>query len=122
MKKLFSNNFIPILGKWYFVLGFLLLGCVIFMLENQKSSSLEKTTKDIDNVYAERFTEDEIKNGNSKCLVKYQDYWLTGSIDELKSGADIVGINIDNYDEPISSVVLNVYPQLTKNTIQEMLC
>ena len=131
MKKLFSNNFIPILGKWYFVLGFLLLGCVIFMLENQKSSSLEKTTKplDIDNVYLERFTKDEIdriNNYGSKVLVKYQDYWLKGSIGSIKKGTDftnnqeIVTITINNHKkDEIDSLVANVYPQLSGDSFRE---
>lgn len=130
MKKLFSNDFVPILGKWYFTLGFLLLGSVIFMLENSTNSSFEKTKKPINttDVYLERFTDSVVNDetlGTEKkmnVMVNFQDYWLKGTIDDsdsLKNKLDVVEINIGNDYELISSVVVNVYPQLTENTIQE---
>ena len=132
MKKLFSNDFVPIFGKWYFTLGFLLLGVLIFMLENSTNSSLKKTKKPINttDVYSERFTNnvlnDETLGKDDKktmnVMVNFQDYWLKGTIDKTESDrmtqkVDVVEIYID--DEPISSVVVNVYPQLTEHTIQE---
>lgn len=134
MKKLFSNDFVPIVGKWYFTLGFLLLGVLIFMLENSTNSSLKKTKKPINttDVYSERFTNnvlnDETLGKDDKktmnVMVNFQDYWLKGTIDKTESDnmtqkVDVVEINIDNNEESISSVVVNVYPQLTEHTIQE---